>query len=97
VRVDRNLNTATVLFPTTQVTVPLVEVSKPEPGPGLRFDPRWVVAQVSNGAAGQQTRHSGRIDNLKPGTLYHYIITVADAAGKPVKEVGKFATSIRFD
>jgi hypothetical protein len=90
-------DSVTFEFATTQSTVPIIEVSKRPPEPGPRFDRSAVVSAVFPAGAGKQTRHELRVENLKPGTHYYYIITIADEAGGLITETGEFTTSVRID
>jgi hypothetical protein len=81
-------------FVTKLSTIPTIEISRRPPQDG-RFDA--LVSSASPVESGKQTRHDIRLENLKPGTHYYYIITITDDRGRTVIESGDFMTSIRID
>ncbi|HEY6118738.1 MAG TPA: tectonin domain-containing protein, partial [Pyrinomonadaceae bacterium] len=67
-------------FVTKESTIPRIEISRKPPRPDGGFD--TVVASASPEEAGKQTRHEVRVENLRPGTHYYYIINITDERGR---------------
>ena len=45
----------------------------------------------------EETKHTFKTQNLKPATLYYYIVKVPGNDGTPLTATGFFTTPIRFD
>jgi hypothetical protein len=69
-----------------------VEVSTKPPGPGPAFNPADVVAV---NFAGTTTEHEAVLQNLVPGTTYHYVVSAFDSKGNEARTQGTFTTLIR--
>jgi hypothetical protein len=69
-----------------------VEVGTKPPGPGPAFKQGDVV---SVNFAGSDVHHETDLQNLVPGTTYHYIISAFDTKGNEARVEGTFTTLVR--
>ena len=83
---------AELAFTTMTPTIPIVEASTKAPGAGPAFGAGDVQSSALPLLAGYRKDHRVRLDNLRPGVRYYYVIRVKDQKGNVARKTSYFAT-----